>query len=264
MAHDATFRDLQVSSAEIGIRTIAVSDLRAALREGYSDFTDKPTFGVFLIIVYIIFALVLTLAFLGRNLQYLLFPMIAGFTLIGPVVSVALFEISRRREAGMEPTWRNAFDFVHTGAFAPVLALSLAMMLLYVVWLLMAEFIYFSLFGNDSPSSLVELLILAVTTRQGGALIFYGSGLGLIFAFTALATSVFAFPLLLDKPTTASTAVNVSIRALVANFGVMLVWAALVVALLAAGALVFLIGLAAVLPILGHATWHLYRKVVEA
>ena len=101
-----------------------------------------------------------------------------------------------------------------------------------------------------------------VTTRRGAGLIFYGFLLGFIFAFTALAISVVAFPLLLDRPASAATAVAVSIRAVTSNLMVMLVWGLIVVVLLVAGAIVFLIGLAAVLPILGHATWHLYRKVV--
>ena len=92
----------------------------------------------------------------------------------------------------------------------------------------------------------------------------YGVGVGALFAFTALAISVFAFPLLLDQPTTSITAVSTSIRAVTTNFTVMLLWGLIVVALLAVGASLFLLGLAAVLPILGHATWHLYRKVVES
>jgi uncharacterized membrane protein len=127
----------------------------------------------------------------------------------------------------------------------------------------MAQFLYFGLFGGDSPISASDFVTQLVTTRRGAALIWYGVLLGFMFSFTALAISAVAFPLLLDRPASAATAVAVSIRAVASNLMVMAVWGVIVVLLLAAGAIVFLIGLAAVLPILGHATWHLYRKVVE-
>jgi uncharacterized membrane protein len=137
------------------------------------------------------------------------------------------------------------------------------MTLLYVAWLFTAQFLYFGIFGQDPPVSASDFATQLVTTRRGAGLIWYGVLLGFLFAVAALAISVVAFPLLLDRPASAATAVAVSIRAVAANLIVMAVWGVVVVVLLAAGAIVFLIGLAAVLPILGHATWHLYRKVVE-
>src|ERR1700674_3057293 len=264
MAQEKSFRDVQVRSSEIGIRTIGLNDLWQSLKEGYVDFNATPTVGVFLaVLLYLLFALLLTLFLVGENLLHLAFPMVAGLTLIGPVVSVGLFEMSRRRERGLDVSWRSTFDFVHSASFAPILALSVVMTLLYVAWLFMAQFLYFGLFGEDQPVSASDFVTQLVTTRRGAGLIVYGTLLGFLFAFTALAISVVAFPLLLDRPASAATAVAVSIRAVASNLMVMAVWGVIVVVLLATGAIVFLIGLAVVLPILGHATWHLYRKVVE-
>lgn len=263
MVQEKTFRDIQVKSSEIGVRKIALSDLWQALREGYDDFNAKPSHVAFLCIIYPLFALLLTLVLKGENMLHLAFPIVTGFTLLGPVVAVGLFEMSRRREKGLEITWHAVFDFVHSPTFAAILALSVAMMLLYVAWLYMAQLIYLGLFGATAPESVSDFMNQVLTTRRGAALIFYGTLVGFMFAVVALATSVVAFPLLLDKQVSAITAVSTSIKAANANSMVMAVWGLIVVVLLAAGAVVFLIGLAVVLPVLGHATWHLYRKLIE-
>ena len=263
MAQQRTLNELQVPSSEIAIRKITTHDLWQSLKEGYDDFNARPTFVTFLFLIYPLSALIFTLFLQGENLPYLAFPMMAGFTLLGPVVSVALFEMSRRREQGLDTSWRSAFSFVHSDRFAPILALSILMMVLYVAWLFLAEFLYFGLFGANPPASFGEFTERLVTTRPGVALMLYGNVIGLIFAFTALAVSVVGFPLLLDKPVSSLTAIGTSIRAVATNLYVMLLWGLIVTVLLAAGAAVFLVGLAAVLPILGHATWHLYRKLIE-
>ncbi len=262
MAQEKTFRDLQITSSEIVIRKIGVKDLQQALKEGFDDFKAKPSHVAFMCIIYPLFALLLTLFLRGENVLHLAFPVVSGFTLLGPVVSVGLFEMSRRRERGLDVTWRSAFGFVHSASFAPILALSVAMMLLYVAWLYLAQLIYTGLFGAVPPDSISDFATQVLTTRQGGALIFYGTLVGFIFAVAALLISVVAFPLALDRPVTAVTAVSTSIKAVSSNTLMMVVWGAIVVVLLAAGAILFLIGLAVVLPVLGHATWHLYRKLV--
>ena len=263
MAQGSTFREIQITSSEIGIRKIGVRDLWQALGQGFEDFKAKPSHVLFLFIIYPLFALLLTLFLLGENLLHLAFPIVAGFTLIGPVVSVGLFELSRRRERGLDVTWRSAFEFVHSASFAPILALSIIMMVLYVAWVFMAQLIYFGLFGAVPPESVSDFMTQVFTTRHGEALIVYGTGVGFLFALAGLAISVVAYPLLLDRPASAATAITTSIRAVAANSFVMAVWGLIVVALLALGSILFLIGLALVLPVLAHATWHLYRRLIE-
>ena len=107
MAQEKPFRDIQVRSSEIGIRKIGMKDLWQALKEGFDDFNAKPSHPLFLFILYMLFALLLTLFLIGQNLLYFSFPIVAGFTLFGPVISVSLLEFSRLRERGPDVTWRS-------------------------------------------------------------------------------------------------------------------------------------------------------------
>lgn len=263
-SEETRFEDICLSAHHFKIRQITLKDLTQSLREGYADYNAKPSSIPLLILFYSLFALVFTLFAFGQDLRYLAFPMVAGFTLIGPIVAIAFFEMSRRREQGRELRWRAAFHFIHTSSFAPILGLTLLMSVLYLTWLYMAELIFFGLFESTMPVSTADFIDQLFNTRHGGALIAYGNFVGLLFAFAAIAFSVVAFPLVLDKPVTSFTAINVSIRAFMSNTLVLSVWGAIVVALMALGAALFFIGLAVTLPVLGHATWHLYRKLVVA
>ena len=263
MAQELIFRDVEVTSGEIEICKIGVKDLWDALMEGIEDFNFKPTIIVFLFVFYPLIALAVTLFSLNQNLMHLAFPIVAGFTLFGPVVLVCLYEMSRYRERGLDVTWRSAFDFVHSSSFATILALSVLMMLLYVAWLFMAQFIYIGRFGAVPFSSFSDFMTQVFTTRNGAGLIMYGTAIGFIFAVVALSISVVSFPLALDKPVSSVTAIKTSIKAVFTNPLIMALWGLIVSVLLIAGTLTLLIGLIVVVPILGHATWHLYRKLIK-
>lgn len=258
------FEDICLKAEDIQVRTITLNDLWRSLRQGYDDFGAKPSSIPLMILFYSLFAYVFTLFAFGEELRYLAFPIVGGFTFVGPMVAMVFFEISRRRERGQSLRWRDAFRFIHTSSFAPILAMSILMMVLYVAWLYMAEIIFFGTFGNTMPTSMSDFINQLFSTRHGGALIFYGNFVGFLFAFAAMALSVIAFPLALDKPVTSITAVSVSVKAFTSNVFVLSVWGLVVVALLAIGSALFLIGLSVALPILGHATWHLYRKIIPS
>lgn len=260
--HEPLFDEIKLSAPEIQSRKIDIGDLKHCLRAGFDDFLARPTSIPFQIAFYFLIALTIVLFAADQNLRYLAFPMVAGFNLIGPIIAIAFFAMSRQREQGQPMRWSSAFSFIHTSSFAPILALSILMMLLYVAWLYMAEMIYFGLFADNMPTTVAAFVNELFSTRRGGALIFYGNVVGLLFACAAMAISIVAFPLALDKPVTSLTAVRVSVRVFADNLAVLCVWGLLVVACLALGAAFFLIGLAVALPVLGHATWHLYRRLI--
>ena len=245
------------------LRKINVSDLFDALRRGVDDFMVKPSHIVFLCMIYPIVGLVLAAWTSGANALPLLFPLVSGFALIGPFAAIGLYEISRRREAGLDTSWRHAFEVRHSPTLPSIAAVGVMLLAIFIAWLLTAQVFYQTLFGPEPPQSISGFFSEIFATGRGWTLILIGHAIGLAFAVVVLCTTVIAFPLLLDRDVGAYEAIHASIRAVLANPVPMAIWGLIVAALLIVGSLPLLAGLAVVLPILGHATWHLYRRVVE-
>jgi uncharacterized membrane protein len=245
------------------VRKIETADLWDALARGFEDFKAKPSHLVFLGMLYPIFGLCLAALTFSGDAMPLLFPLVSGFALIGPFAAVGLYEISRRRELGLDTSWQHAFDVLRSPSTPSILALGLVLMAIFAVWLGAAQMLYGWLYGNYAPASYVAFLSEVLTTPRGWALIILGHIVGLIFAVLVLSISVVAFPLLLDRDVGAGTAVETSVKAVMQNPRTMAIWGLVVAGLLIVGSVPFFAGLAVVVPVLGHATWHLYRKVVE-
>jgi uncharacterized membrane protein len=246
------------------IRRISVRDLRDVLRAGAEDFGACRSDVAFLCVFYPIAGIVLAWIAFDRNLVPLLFPLISGFALIGPVAAVGLYEMSRQREMGVEPSWAHAFEVVKHPAFGAILALGLMLGGVFVVWLLTANGIYYATLGPESPASVGAFFRETFTTAAGWTMIVVGCLVGLLFAAVVLACSVVSFPLLLDRDVGVPSALITSLRVTAANPVPVAVWGLIVAGGLVLGAIPLFLGLIVVLPILGHATWHLYRRTVVA
>ena len=244
------------------VRTIGIADIKNALAAGIDDFRARPSHLLFLGLIYPIIGVVLAVWASGANLLPLLFPLMSGFALLGPFAAIGLYEISRRREAGLDSSWSHAFDVRRSPSLPSILALGLMLAIIFMLWLASAQYLYQAFFGSDRPTSLSAMLGDILTTRHGWSLIVVGNAVGLVFAAVTLCASVIAFPLLLDRDTGAGVAVVTSFRAVVKNPVAMAIWGVVVATALAAGFLAFFVGLALVIPVLGHATWHLYREVI--
>jgi uncharacterized membrane protein len=246
------------------VRRIHVSDLWAVLRDGFRDFGATRSDVVMLCLIYPLVGLLLANVIFGRDMTELLFPIAAGFTLVGPAAAIGLYEMSRRRELGQEVTWGDAFRVVASPRFGAMLVLALVLVAIFALWVLSAEIIYDVTLGPAEPASLSALLQDAITTPAGWTLIVVGCLVGFLFALLVLATSVVSFPLMLDQNVGLATAVLTSVRAMIANPVPILGWGLIVAASLLIGSIPLFLGLAIVVPVLGHATWHLYRRVVVA
>jgi uncharacterized membrane protein len=265
-----------VSSAGRGIRRIqdnlhspapavgriTAGDLREVLAKGIEDFGAYRTDVIFLCFIYPLVGLVLARVAFGSDMLPLLFPLASGFALVGPFAAVGLYELSRERERGRAITWADAFGVVRSPSFAAIVVLGLMLMLIFLLWLVAAAVIYMLTLGPEPPVSVGLFVNDMLTTQAGWTMIAVGIGVGFLFAVLVLAVGAVSFPLLLDRDVGIDTAVKTSIRAVRANPGPMALWGLIVAAGLVIGSLPLFTGLIVVMPVLGHATWHLYRKLV--
>jgi uncharacterized membrane protein len=244
------------------VRHIGVADIRDALARGFEDFAAFRTDVVFLCVVYPLAGLVLARLAFGYDMLPLLFPLASGFALIGPLAAVGLYEMSRRREQTGASSWAEAFDVAHSPSLAAIVMLGLVLLAIFLLWLGAAMAIYDLTLGPEPPASIGGFAHDVLTTARGWAMIAIGVGVGFLFALLAFSISVVSFPLLLDREVGVGTAIMTSVRAVVANPGPMALWGLVVAAALVLGSIPAFLGLIVVMPTLGHATWHLYRKIV--
>jgi uncharacterized membrane protein len=253
-AHDA-------AAAPI-IRTIGLSDLHQALRLGWEDFKAVPSHAIILCLIYPVLGLVLARTVVGYSVLPLLFPLAAGFALIGPFAALGLYELSRRLERGEQaPAW-GALEVLRSPSFGAMLGLGTLLLVLFVTWVATAQAIYVAAFGYEAAAEIPDFVRRVLTTPEGWWLIAAGCSVGFLFAVVALCVSVVSFPLMLDRHADAGDAMVTSLRAVARNPVPMAAWGLIVAVLLVLGSLPFFLGLAVVIPLLGHATWHLYRKVI--
>jgi uncharacterized membrane protein len=244
------------------IRKIGPQEIGRALAQGVDDFRAMPSHLAFLCLIYPFCGLVLAYATSQQNALQLLFPLASGFALIGPLAAIGLYEMSRRRELGLDTSWKYAFNVLRSPSIPSIAALGLLLVAIFVAWLMAAEGLYIALFGSDPPTSYGAFFEEVVSTSRGWMLILIGGFVGFCFAAVTLCISVVSFPLLLDRDVGAAVAVATSIKAVRENIGAMALWGFIVAAGLVIGALPLFVGLAIVMPILGHATWRLYRETI--
>jgi uncharacterized membrane protein len=245
------------------IRRIGVNDLTIALRQGLDDFLSKPSHLLFIGLIYPVVGLILAFWASNADLLPLLYPLMSGFALIGPLAALGLYEISRRREAGLDTSWTHAFDVLRSPSLPAIVVLGISLLVIFVAWLMTANALYNWLFEPPGQVTLQQFLDNILHTDRGHKLILIGNAVGFVFAAAAFCISAVSFPLLLDRDVGAGVAVATSVRAVLDNLVPMVIWALIITAGLVVGFLTLFIGLAVIMPVLGHATWHLYRKVVQ-
>ena len=262
MAQFHVYADVAGRRSEPAVRRIGLEDVGAALREGYDDFAAYPTHAAFLVVLYPIIGFCLAALFSGVSAFPLLYPLMSGFALLGPIAAIVMYEISRRREAGMTAATGDLLGVLRSPSLPSILALGALLLVIFVVWIAVAEAIFQATMGSHPQDSTLGFIRDVLTTRDGWALIVVGNLVGLAFAAIVLAISAISFPLMLDRDVGAASAVQTSWRAVRDNPVPFAVWGVIAALAIIVGFACLFIGLAVTLPIMGHATWHLYRRVV--
>lgn len=260
---EAGGREISVrDTAPVEIRRLQISDLRTALKKGGEDFAEFRSDVLFVVLIYPVIGLALTWFAFHRDFLPLLFPLIAGFALVGPFAAVGLYEMSRRRERGLRAGLGDAFAVIGSPSLVPIFILGGYLLAIFAVWMLTAYIIFGLTLGPEPPASAEVFVRDIFTTGAGWTMLIAGVSTGFLFAAVVLAISFVSFPLLLDRhvgvPKAVITSVEIALKSPVA----VLAWGATVAVLLVVGILTLFVGLIVVLPILGHASWHLYRRAV--
>jgi len=244
------------------VRTLTTADLRTALRRGIEDFGALRSDVIFLILIYPIIGIAMALTAFETARLPMIFPLAAGFTLLGPVVATGLYEMSRQREATGKAGWGAAFSVIRAPVIVPVVVLGAVLMAVFLAWMFAASLIYNVTLGPQPPASIGGFVSDVLTTGPGWAMVILGMGVGAAFAAMVLALSLTAFPMLIDRRSGVMVAVLTSLRVVQENPRVSVTWGMIVAVAMLLGTLPLFLGLVIVLPVLGHATWHLYRAAV--
>jgi len=243
-------------------RRIDKDDIRLALRAGYEDFKAMRTDVLTVILLYPIVGAILATFALHANLVHLVFPLASGFLLLGPMAAVGLYEMSRRREAGEPVGMGTFFSVLRPQIIGPVAALGIILMVFFIAWMIAAQAIFASTIGSASALTVNEFLSATLSTSAGHTMIVVGIGVGLVFALIVLSLFIVAFPMMIDRKASVAEAMTTSLALTRKNPVTVFTWGVIVAVLMVLGMVPLLIGLAVVLPILGHASWHFYRRAV--
>ncbi|HEX4367634.1 MAG TPA: DUF2189 domain-containing protein [Rhodopila sp.] len=250
------------ASAPPVVRRVHIADLRWALARGMEDFRESRTDVVFLCVIYPLIGLLMARVAAGYDMLPLVFPLASGFALVGPLAAVGLNEMSRRRELGLSAGLADAFSVFRSPAIGGILLLGATLIVMFLFWLVLSNAVYNLTLGPKPPVSLSVFAHDVIATRAGWLMALVGIGVGFVLAVIAGTISVVSFPILLDRNVSLETAIRTSAGVVWRNPLTMAAWGLIITVGLVIGSIPLLLGLIVVMPVLGHATWHLYRRAV--
>ncbi len=244
------------------VRTLSFDDIRDVLRSGWSDYRAAPVFGLGMSGLYVAGGWLLFLLATATGLHYIVYPLATGFALIAPFVAAGFYEVSRRLETGAPLSWGAILATVRQGTGRDLGWMALVTCFAFFIWIDIAVFLYAMFFGLKAPS--LWLLLVAIFTTAKGLMFFLtGNVIGACIAMFIFSISAISFPMLLDRNVDFVTAMITSVRTVKQNKSVMTAWASIIALLMLLSFATAFAALVIVLPWIGHATWHLYRRAIQ-
>lgn len=244
------------------VQAITYADVWTSLNEGVSDFFRAPMIGLFFGAIYAVGGLVIMTTVFAMDMGYLGYPLVAGSVLIGPFVAAGLYEVSREIEMGRTPTLSSAVSTAFAQRQREMSWMAFVTIFAFVIWMYQVRLLLALFLGFANFASLAEFIHVLFHTVDGLSFLAVGHVVGAALATALFSITVIPFPLLMDRDVDVVTAMITSVQAVIASPGPMLLYGVAVVVMLILGVLPFFMGLLVVLPVLGHATWHLYRRAV--
>lgn len=243
------------------IHHITPGDILDSLEAGIRDFRAAPKYGVFFGLSYAIAGWVITAALFQYDLPYLAYPLATGFALIAPFTAAGLYYISRRLERGEQITWSGVLGAIRHASIRELAWMAVVTVFTLIIWLDIAAFLFFAFmgFGGTAGDQLVHNIL---ATPTGWTFLLIGNVIGAILATMVFSYSVVSFPMLFDRDVDFVTAMVTSVKAVLQNPRAMGFWALTIAVLLLLSIASLFVGLIVVLPMLGHTTWHVYRRTV--
>ena len=244
------------------VNPLTFTDLKACLRQGIDDFTHAPTYGLFFGGVFVFIGLFIMQSLFVWEKTWLMYPMLVGFPFIGPFAAVGLYEVSRRRQAGQPLAWNKVLGVVRAQSSREIRWMAFVLLFIFWVWMYQIRLLIALILGRMSFSTLNEFFNIVLTTPEGILFLVVGHVVGAFFALLLFSTTVISFPLLLERDVDFITAMITSFKTVMASPFVMLTWGVVVTISVMVSFIPAFLGLLIVLPVLGHTTWHIYKKAV--
>lgn len=245
------------------VREVGFGELRAAFAAGWSDFIHAPAFGLFFGGIYVAGGLLIFAFLTVLHMPWMIIPIAVGFPLIGPFVAVGLYEVSRRREAGEPLKWKPILSVIAEQRSRQLGWTAFVVLFIFWIWIYQVRLLIALFLRSQNFSSIDGFLSVLLTTQSGLTFLAIGTCVGAFLAFVLYATTVITIPLLLDRDLDLVSAMIVGFRVIQRNPRTMIAWGVFIAALTLLALLPAFLGLLVVLPVLGHATWHLYTRAVE-
>lgn len=245
------------------VRTMQFHDIIECLLLGVKDFRTAPLFGLFFGGIFATIGIIITAALFVWQKHWLIYPFLIGFPLIGPFIAVGLYEVSRRIENGEPLIWREVLGLIYKQSQREIRWMAFVMLFVFWIWMYQVRLLFALILGQASFSSLESFLDIIFNTPEGLTFIIVGHVIGALLALTLYSITVVSMPLLLEKDYDFITAIITSVKMVLNSPLVMLSWGVFVTLAVMASFIPLFLGLVIVLPVLGHTTWHLYRRALE-